>query len=141
MWLYAVTKNRVEKEFNKTIKYNALLKYSVRQFQSKVKFAIKSLVKKRCWGYGYFQKKFSQIIQELVFSIQLKYQHVNLYFQDKKRFGLFTKNGKALILIRVKPIYPFHQVFKPAYLFGAFSPINSCMFLLELPFCNNDTFQ
>jgi len=26
-------------------------------------------------------------------------------------------------------------------LFGAFSPINGKSFLLELPFCNNDTFQ
>jgi len=54
---------------------------------------------------------------------------------------LFTKNGKALTAKGVKPICPFHQVFKSTYLFGAFSPINGDKFLLELPFCNNDTFQ
>lgn len=32
-------------------------------------------------------------------------------------------------------------MFKSTYLFGAFSPINGDKFLLELPFCNNDTFQ
>jgi hypothetical protein len=35
---------------------------------------------------------------------------------------LFTKNGKALTAKGVKPICPFHQVFKSTYLFGAFSP-------------------
>lgn len=41
----------------------------------------------------------------------------------------------------MKPICPFQQVFQSTYLFGAFSPINGKSFLLELPFCNNDTFQ
>jgi transposase len=41
----------------------------------------------------------------------------------------------------VKPICPFHQIFKSTYLFGAFSPINGDMFLLEMPLCNKDTFQ
>ena len=54
---------------------------------------------------------------------------------------MFTKNGKALTAIGIKPICPFHQVFQSTYLFGAFSPINGDKFLLELPFCNNDTFQ
>jgi transposase len=35
----------------------------------------------------------------------------------------------------------FQQVFKSTYLFGAFSPITGASFLLEFPFCNNDTFQ
>jgi len=41
----------------------------------------------------------------------------------------------------IKPICPFHQVFKSLYLFGAFSPINGDNFLLEMPVCNSDTFQ
>jgi transposase len=43
---YTELQNWVEKEFKKTIKYNTLLKYSVRHFQSKVKVARKSHVKK-----------------------------------------------------------------------------------------------
>ena len=54
---------------------------------------------------------------------------------------MFTKNGRALTAKGVKPICLFQQVFKSTYLFGAFSPINGKRFLLELPFCNNDTFQ
>lgn len=41
----------------------------------------------------------------------------------------------------MKPICPFHQIFKTLYLFGAFSPIDGDQFLLELPYCNADTFQ
>jgi len=54
---------------------------------------------------------------------------------------LFTKNGKALTAIGVKPICPFQQVFKSTYLFGAFSPVNGRKFLLEMPFCNSQSFQ
>ena len=54
---------------------------------------------------------------------------------------MFTKNGKALTARGVKPICPFQQVFQSTYLFGAFSPINGASFLLELPFCNTDSFQ
>lgn len=61
--------------------------------------------------------------------------------QDESRFGLFTKNGKALTAKGIKPICPFHQVFKSTYLFGAFSPINGDKFLLEMPECNANTFQ
>ena len=71
----------------------------------------------------------------------LRFTEVNLYFQDESRFGLFTRNGKALTAKGVKPICPFHQIFKTTYLFGAFSPINGDSFLLELPACNSDTFQ
>ena len=66
---------------------------------------------------------------------------MNLYFQDESRFGLFTKNGKALTAKGVKPLCSFQQVFKSTYLFGAFSPINGDSFLLELPFCSAETFQ
>jgi len=65
----------------------------------------------------------------------------NLYFQDESRFGLFTRNGKALTAKGVKPICPFHQVFKTLYLFGAFSPIDGDQLLLEMPHCNADNFQ
>ena len=41
----------------------------------------------------------------------------------------------------IKPICPFHQVFKTLYLFGAFSPITGDSFLLEMPNCNADNFQ
>lgn len=54
---------------------------------------------------------------------------------------MFTKNGRALTARGIKPICLFQQVFQSTYLFGAFSPINGKSFLLELPFCNNDTFQ
>ena len=64
-----------------------------------------------------------------------------MYFEDESRFGLFTKNGKALTARGVKPICPFQQVFQSTYLFGAFSPINGASFLLELPFCNTEAFQ
>lgn len=64
-----------------------------------------------------------------------------MFFQDESRFGLFTRNGKALTAKGVKPICPFHQVFKTLYLFGAFSPITGDSFLLEMPNCNADNFQ
>lgn len=41
----------------------------------------------------------------------------------------------------IKPICPFHQVYKTLYLFGAFSPITGEHFLLEMPNCNADNFQ
>lgn len=43
---YVELQNWVETEFKKSIKYNTLLKYSMRHFQSKVKVARKSHVKK-----------------------------------------------------------------------------------------------
>lgn len=54
---------------------------------------------------------------------------------------MFTRNGKALTAKGIKPICPFHQVFKTLYLFGAFSPINGEKFLLEMPNCNAANFQ
>jgi transposase len=71
----------------------------------------------------------------------LKFKSVNAYVQDESRFGLFTRNGKALTAKGVKPICPFQQVFKSLYLFGAFSPITGDKFLLEMPECNANTFQ
>ena len=64
-----------------------------------------------------------------------------MYFQDESRFGLLTKNGRALTARGVKPICTFQQVFQSLYLFGAFSPITGDHLLLEMPFCNSETFQ
>lgn len=66
---------------------------------------------------------------------------MNLYFEDESRFGLFTRNGKALTAHGIKPICPFHQVLQSTYLFGAFSPINGDSLVIEMPNCNTDTFQ
>lgn len=77
----------------------------------------------------------------MILASDSKYKEVNLFFQDESRFGLFTRNGKALTAKGVKPICPFHQVFQTVYLFGAFSPITGDSFLLEMPHCNADTFQ
>lgn len=41
----------------------------------------------------------------------------------------------------MQPVCTFQQVFQFTYLFGAFSPITGDKFLLEMPFCNSDTFQ
>ena len=73
--------------------------------------------------------------------LHAKFTSINLFFQDESRFGLFTRNGKALTAKGIKPICPFHQVFKTLYLFGAFSPINGDKFLLEMPNCNAANFQ
>ena len=54
---------------------------------------------------------------------------------------MFTKNGRSLTAIGVKPICPFQQVFKSSYLFGAFSPVTGSKFLLEMPSCNTECFQ
>lgn len=69
------------------------------------------------------------------------FNSVNLYFQDESRFGLFTRNGKSVTAIRVKPICTFQQVFKSTWLSGAFSPITGDHFQLILPHCNADNFQ
>lgn len=71
----------------------------------------------------------------------LKYQSFNLYFEDESRFGLFTKNGRVLTAKGVKPVCPFHQVFKSTYLFGAFSPLDGDSLLMEFPNCNGESFQ
>lgn len=77
----------------------------------------------------------------MILTSDSKYNEVNLFFQDESRFGLFTRNGKALTAKGIKPICPFHQVFKALYIFGAFSPITGDSFLLEMPNCNADNFQ
>lgn len=66
---------------------------------------------------------------------------MNLFFEDESRFGLFTRNGKALTVVGVKPICSFQQVFKSLYLFVAFSPITGEYLLLEMPNCDAINFQ
>lgn len=70
-----------------------------------------------------------------------KYKHFNIFCQDESRFGLFTRNGRALTAKGVKPVCEYHHKFENTYLFGAFSPVNGESFMLELPFCNTDMFQ
>ena len=68
-------------------------------------------------------KNFVKICNDKISCKIGKYESVNLYFQDESRFGLFTRNGKALTL------------------YGSFSPIDGHSFLLELPFCNSSLFE
>ena len=71
----------------------------------------------------------------------MNFDTINLFFEDEARFGMFTRNGRALTAKGVKPICPFQQVFETTYLFGAFSPINGESFYLEMPNCNAANFQ
>jgi hypothetical protein len=64
-----------------------------------------------------------------------------LYFEDESRFGLHTKYGRGLSAKGIQPVCAFQQVFQYTYLFGAFSPITGDQFLLEMPYCDADTFQ
>jgi transposase len=50
-------------------------------------------------------------------------------------------NHKALTIKGVKPLCRYHHKFDNVWLFGAFSPITGSHLLLELPYCNTDTFQ
>jgi transposase len=61
--------------------------------------------------------------------------------QDESRFGLFTRNGRALTAKGVKPICTYQNIFKSTYVFGAFSPMNGDSLVMELPYCNGDNFQ
>lgn len=61
--------------------------------------------------------------------------------QDESRFGLFTRNGRALTAKGVKPICNYQNIFKSTYIFGAFSPYNGDSLVMELPYCNGDNFQ
>jgi hypothetical protein len=57
------------------------------------------------------------------------------------RFGLFTRNGKALTAKGIQPICPYQQVFQLLYLFGAFSPIDGDMLFMETDGCNTNAFR
>src|SRR6266446_7933069 len=86
-------------------------------------------------------KKTPVLIEEHYLKNQSNYSDFNIYFQDESRFGLFTRNGKALTAKGIKPICLYHHKFESTYLFGAFSPINGDSLLLDLPNCNTDMFQ
>ena len=88
-----------------------------------------------------FKKNFSQICEKIWEEKSPHYEKVNLYCLDESRFGLITKNGKALTAKGVKPICTFQQVFQSTYVFGAFSPITADHFTLELPHCDSNHFQ
>ncbi|MBK8444972.1 MAG: transposase [Sphingobacteriales bacterium] len=94
--------------------------------------------KKRQWR---LLKNFHQKCINLLLSVSFPYKTVNLYFQDESRFGMFTRNGKILTSKGIKPICPYHQVFKSTYLFGSFSPLDGDNFLMEMSLCNAQTFQ
>lgn len=65
----------------------------------------------------------------------------NLYVQDESRFGLFTRNDKALTAKSVKPICIYQNIFKSTYVFGAFYPYNGDSLVMELPNCNGENLQ
>ena len=54
---------------------------------------------------------------------------------------MFTRNGKSVTAIGIKPICTFQQVFQSTWVSGAFSPITGEHFQLILPHCNADNFQ
>jgi hypothetical protein len=54
---------------------------------------------------------------------------------------LFTRNGRAITAKGIKPVCPYQHKYENTCLFGAFSAINGNSFLIELPFCNTETFQ
>lgn len=86
-------------------------------------------------------KKLQSRIKSEIKAKKCKYKSINIYFQDESRFGLLTTTGRRLTIKGVKPICPYQHKFEYTYLFGAFSPVNGDCCMLELPFCNADTFQ
>lgn len=86
-------------------------------------------------------KKLQSRIKNEIENKKHKYNSINIYFQDESRFGLLTTVGRRLTLKGVKPICPYQHKFEYTYLFGAFSPVTGDACMLELPFCNSDTFQ
>ena len=70
-----------------------------------------------------------------------RYSRFNIYCQDESRFGLLTLSHKALTVKGVKPLCNYQHRFDNTYLFGAFSPINRNLLLLEMPQCNSSNFQ
>jgi len=86
-------------------------------------------------------KKTKDLFEEITRDKRTQYNVFNLYFEDESRFGLFTRNGRALTAKGIKPVCPYQHKFENLYLFGAFSAINGNSLLLEMPYCNTDTFQ
>jgi transposase len=88
-----------------------------------------------------FLKTLPDKIEHIKNIVKSKYDSINLYCQDESRFGLFTRNGRALTVKGVKPICPYQHKFDNTYLYGAFSPINGQSFIAELPRCDTDWFE
>ena len=88
-----------------------------------------------------YLKKTAFLIEEQYLKNCNNYKHFNIFCQDESRFGLFTRNGRALTAKGIKPVCQYQHKFENTYLFGAFSPISGCSFILELPFCNTEMFQ
>lgn len=86
-------------------------------------------------------KKTAVLIEQQYLKNCNHYKHFDIFCQDESRFGLFTRNGKALTAKGIKPVCPYDHKFENTYLFGAFSPITGYSFMLELPFCNTEMFQ
>jgi hypothetical protein len=86
-------------------------------------------------------KNFKVILEETLKNALETFTSYNLYLQDESRYGLFTRNGRALKARGVKPICTYQNIFKSTYFFGAFSPYNGHSLVMELPNCNGDIFQ
>ena len=52
-----------------------------------------------------------------------KFDTVNLYCQDKSRFGLITKQKRVLTVRGVKPVGKYKHSYQYFWLWGSFSPI------------------
>lgn len=86
-------------------------------------------------------KKLPFEIQKHITEKENAFTRFNIFVQDESRFGLFTRVAKMITARGIQPISPYQHRFENTYLFGAFSPINGDSLLLELPYCNADTFQ
>ena len=86
-------------------------------------------------------KKTKDLFEELTKDKRTQFSTFNLYFEDESRFGLFTRNGRALTAKGVKPVCPYQHKFENLYLFGAFSAINGNSLLLEMPYCHGHLFE
>lgn len=86
-------------------------------------------------------KKLPTTLKQKIENKQKHFSSFNIYFQDESRFGLFTRNGRAITAKGIKPICRYQHKFQNTYLFGAFSPVNGDSIVLDLPYCNSSTFQ
>ena len=87
------------------------------------------------------KKNFGSICERICAEKKDRFEKINLYCQDESRFGLHTHTGKMLTAKGIKPIAVSQQVFKSAWLAGAFSPIDGKHLLMEADNCNSDFFQ
>jgi transposase len=139
---YVELQRWVKEQFEKHVKYITLLKFVQHNFNTKIKVARKSHVKKDVQAVEDFKKSFGQKCLEAIESKQDKdFLSVNLYFEDESRFGLFTRAGKSLTARGIKPVCDFQQVFTSTHLFGSFSPIDGSHFIQNLGKCTTENFQ